>query len=79
MLDTGSPALRSHHVIWAKEVLQNETHPINTNFKNPKPQSPVSFAEQVSASMNSSDGFILILHCFSEVQRMCPQGPHSAQ
>lgn len=44
-----------------------------------KNQSPVSFAEQVSASMNSGDGFILILHCFSEVQGMCPQGPHSAQ
>lgn len=41
-----------------------------------KSQSPVSFAEQVSASMNSSNGFILILHCVSEVQRMCPQGAH---
>lgn len=36
MLDTSSSALSSHHVTWAKEVLQNETHPINTNSKKPQ-------------------------------------------
>lgn len=34
MLDT------DHHVIWAKEVLQNETHPINTNLKKPQTSEP---------------------------------------